>query len=339
LPKALSGADSFKLKFIYIYPFAIGSDSIYILDRGHRWYPIIADKISKIKIKCELPSGFEALSSGIITRKKYYDSKSVFEWETKFPVFKGTLIVFKENVYKEFRCDLTGNIISFYYFPDDSLDVKKIITETGRMMNFCGSYVGEYKYEKLTMIEIPGLEGINIGSGLLMIGSKDLDYLNKGYQDGLLLTLAEQWFGAGVFSKYGGKGFWITSLSLPHYIRMLYLKDTYGLEKFNDALVKPLEKYKEFAGGEKDMALYDVNMPDTPEKAMLLYIKGPYIFHKLHEKMDDDQWRTFVRELYSGYFGKVMPLEDFVSELKKYDKDGSLFEYFNKLITQKGMPE
>jgi len=335
----LSRADSLNIKFSYSYPISITKDSINILDRGHRWYPLIADNISNFKITCDLPLGYDALFPGGTVTKRDYSTKKFYSWETKSPIFKGVLVIFREKMYKEFRRDLTGDIIAFYYFADDSLDIKKIITETGRMMNFCSTNIGPYRFEKLTMIEIPGLDGINICSGLLMIGSNDLKYLNRGYHDGLLLTLAEQWFGAGVFSKFGSKGFWITSLSLPHYIRMLYLKDTYGLEKFDDALVKPLEKYKEFAGGEKDIALYDINMPDTPEKAMLLYIKGPYIFHKLHEKMGDFLWWEFICNLYSAFFGKVMALEDFVTELKRYDSDGSLSEYFSKLIKQKGLPE
>jgi hypothetical protein len=206
-------------------------------------------------------------------------------------------------------------------------------------MNFCSSFIGEYEYERLTLIEIPGLDGISIGSGQIMIGSSDLKHINKGYNDGILLAIAEQWFGAGVFSKFGSKGFWITSLSLPHYIRMLYLKDMYGQEKFNDALIKPLEKYKEFSGTEKDIPIYDIDMPNSLEKGIVLYIKGPYLFYKLHMAMGDEKWKEFIQRLYKDYFGKVMSLNDFINTLRKYEAEGNVTVLFNTMIFNKGLPE
>lgn len=339
LNRNLSEEDSLRIRFQYSYPVSILSDSINILDRGHRWYPMIADQVSIFNLTCQVPSGYDVLFPGTINRRKEYETKSEAEFRTPFPVFKGSLLIFKQGIYKEFRCDLTGTIMTLYYFPDDSLDIKKIITETGRMMNFCRDYVGKYGSDRLTMVEIPGMDGVNISSGMLMIGSNDLKYINKGYHDGLLLALAEQWFGAGVFSKFGSPGFWITSLSLPHYIRMLYLKETYGSEKFYDALIDPLDKYRLFAGTEKDYPIYYIDMPNTPEKAQVLYIKGPYLFYKLNSAMGDEKWKEFIKELYRTYFCKVMTIDDFVMTLRKIDESGKAANLFNDMIIQPGLPE
>jgi hypothetical protein len=83
---------------------------------------------------------------------------------------------------------------------------------------------------------------------------------------------------------------------------MLYLKETYGMEKFNNALLKPLEQYKEFAGTDKDIPLAEIDMPANETKGKILYIKGPYIFYKLHEKMGTELYKADSRGSFSGYF-------------------------------------
>ena len=130
-------------------------------------------------------------------------------------------------------------------------------------------------------------EGINTGSGLIMIGSQSLEMMKQKYYDGLNLTIAQQWIGAGVFAKYGAPGFWFLALSLPHYLRLMYLQQTKGEESFQESLHKPLAKYKEFSGKENDIPIMDIDSPNSREKSIILYGKGPYVISKIKNAMGD----------------------------------------------------
>ena len=119
----------------------------------------------------------------------------------------------------------------------------------------------------------------------------------------------------------------------------MYIRDTRGEEAYKNSLLKPLENYKEFAGKEKDMPLIDVDMPNTKEKGLLLYGKGPFILSKVENKMGIENWRLFLRDLYKTFFGKIMTLNDFENYLSKYDETGNTLVLFEKLINEKGMPK
>ena len=56
-----------------------------------------------------------------------------------------------------------------------------------------------------------------------MVGSTYIDQFKKGHYENLHLSIAAQWIAAGVFFKLFGKGFWFLQLSLPHYLRLMYL--------------------------------------------------------------------------------------------------------------------
>ena len=337
LPQNFKNHADVYIKFQYSFPVNIYTDSINVLDRGHRWYPIIPDNIAPFKLICTIPKGFTSfcvfnLHENIINGTGYEHT-----WQCTYPVFKIPLIIYREYIYSFYDSDFSGKFFGLHYFKNDSLKADTIIQKAKGILNFCNNYIGAFGYHEIKYIEIPGLEGMNIGSGIIMAGANDLKYISNGYYDALYLTCIQQWFGARVFAKYGSPGFWLLSLSLPHYIRMLYIKESQGEEAFNKELTGRMEKYELFAGTEKDVPITDIDYINTQEKGQVLYIKGPYIFYKLHMLMGDEPWHKFIRELYVEYAGKVMSLDDLKSTLKKYDPDDKILEIFNNMITKTGM--
>jgi hypothetical protein len=179
---------------------------------------------------------------------------------------------------------------------------------------------------------------MNIGSGIVEIGSSYIDQMKQGYLDGLRLTIAQQWIGAGIFAKFGEPGFWFLSLSLPHYLRLMYERQSAGEEAFNKDLQGQLDKYKEFAGKENDVAILDIDYPNTREKGLVLYAKGPYVFSLLHKQMGDERWFGFIKLLYMDYRGKILTYDSFRELLSQFD-DGSTIPLLDKLVKEKGLPE
>lgn len=339
LPERYSNVKNIYLMFSYDYPVSIKTENIIVLDRGHRWYPYIPDNIASFTIWCNLPGGY--MSKSISEMEEYIKPGGGYlhTWKCPYPVFKIPLIIYREYLYSVYDSDFSGKFLTLNYIKNDSVKPDIIIQQAKGVLNFCETYIGKCSYPELTFTELPGLQGMNIGSGLIMAGTDDLKYISSGYYDGLYLTCIQQWFGASVFAKYGSPGFWLMSLSLPHYIRMLYIKESSGEEAFNKELTGRMEKYKSFAGTEADIPIVDIDFINTAEKGQVLYIKGPYIFYKLHQLMGDTSWKSFIRELYAEYAGKVMSLDDFKITIKKYDSSGTIIDAFNTMITTSGLPE
>ena len=102
---------------------------------------------------------------------------------------------------------------------------------------------------------------------------------------------------------------------------------------------EPLEKYKEFAGKENDIPIINIDSPNSREKGLILYGKGPFVFSKIHKAMGDKKWLSFLQNLYKSFRGKILTYDEFEKQTSRYDENGSILTLLKKLITQKGIPE
>jgi hypothetical protein len=335
----LSKNTNYDLKFEYSFPVEELNDTLLILDRGHRWYPLIVDQIFTYTLKCNVPEKYNVLSSGNLQEVNDVNGRSIFTWDCNKPVFKLPLIIFNPKNYKRTEIISSENDIGFYSLTIDSLETKNILNEADTILGYFNRTIGRFSRDKLIYFEVSDFQGINVGSGLLTTGSESLELIGKGYRDALILTLAQQWFGAGVFADFNKEGFFFFLISLPHYLRLMYVRDSKGEEAFNNSLLKPLDRYKEFAGKENDVPIIKVSMPDTKEKAIVLYAKGPFVLSKIENEMGRDNWRTFLADIYLAFCGKIMTYDDFKTNMGKYDKSGKVLTLFEKLMNEKGMPE
>ena len=353
IPYQFSGKDSLLLlfesgilpdnrnHFSFEYSFSTNllKDSLVIIDRGHRWYPLILDQVAPFKLTCNVPKGFQVLGAGDLISVKDNEDKTTFVWESKSSVFKLPLIIFNSTRFKELKYDSSGISINFIYLNSDSIEALSVIKEAFKSVKFYSEHIGNYPYKKLTLFEVTEWEGINVGSGLIMIGTQSFEMMKQGYFESLNLTVAQQWIGAGVSAKYGSPGFWFLSLSLPHYLRLMYLRQSQGEESFLKSMNEPLEKYKEFAGKENDIPIINIDSPNSREKGLILYGKGPFVFSKIHKAMGDKKWLSFLQNLYKSFRGKILTYDEFEKQTSRYDENGSILTLLKKLITQKGIPE
>lgn len=331
--------NKYDLRFEYSFPTNFFKDSLGIIDRGHRWYPLILDQVAPFKLTCNVPKGFHVLSAGDLISVQENEVNKTFVWESKSAVFKLPLIIFNQTKFKEVEYDSLGINIDFFYWNADSLEASMIIKEAANSMKFYFEHIGNYPYKKLTLFEVTQWEGVNTGSGLIMIGTQSLEMMKQKYFESLNLTIAQQWIGAGVFAKYGSPGFWFLSISLPHYLRLMYLRQTQGEETFLKSMSEPLEKYREFAEKENDIPIINIDSPNSREKSLVLYGKGPYILSKIHRAMGDEKWLSFLQNLYESFRGKILTYDEFENQISRYDEDGIILALLKKLISEKGMPE
>lgn len=333
-------ANKYLFRFKYSFPTNILNNSPVIIDRGHRWYPLILDQIAAFKLTCNVPKGYNVLAAGDLLSVNNYKDSTTFIWESQSAVFKMPLIIFNPTQFKRAEFDSLGISIEFYYLNADSIEASIIINEAARCINYYAKYIGSYSYKTLTLFEVTRWEGINTGSGLIMIGSQSLEMMKRKYYDGLNLTIAQQWLGAGLFAKYGDTGFWFLALSLPHYLRLMYLRQIQqGEESILESLQEPLVKYKEFAGKENDIPIINIDSPNSREKSLILYGKGPFVLYIIEKKMGNEKWLSFLKNLYKSFRGKILTYTDFEKYISKYDEDGNILALLKQLITQKGMPE
>ena len=339
VPPTLTSSTNLIVDFFYTLPLGESTGGLIVLDRGNRWYPLILDQIVPFKLTATVPQGYTVFSAGDLIGEKDLNKQSQFVWESKIPVFKLPLIMVESKFYHKSSININGKDMVLYSSTVDQETQNKILSETGDAFKFFSWLVGTYPHNDLTLIEIPGMEGANIASGLLMIGSKSFEAFKQDYYDELLLSVACQWMAAGVFFPFGGKGFWFLQLSLPHYLRLMYVKQSQGVIAFTNNLKGGLEAYKKIAGTENEVSILDVDYPNTKEKATAIYGKGPYVIDLVETQMGDENWDKFLKDIYKNFLGKILTYDEFTSYLSKYDPSGKAVALLNKLVSEKGVPE
>ena len=70
-----------------------------------------------------------------------------------------------------------------------------------------------------------------------------------------------------------------------------------------------------------------------------MYAKGPYVLSKVENEIGKNRWLKFLKDLYGYFHGKIMTYNDFNTSLDKHDPNGRVIKLFNKLMTEKGLPE
>ncbi len=325
------------LQILFSYSYPLDNDTVIILDRGHRWYPMIAENIAPFTMQIEIPPQFIAVSAGELTEERDNGTVKYCTFSTNNPVFKIPLIIAPEHYYtvSEKGC---GNIkICSYFITEHSLTlIDSIQTNICSLINYFNSNIGMYHFKRFTIVETPFFEGSNIGSSIITVGTESINSFSSGSRDWLNLTVACQWVSAGVFPRLFCKGFWFLSLSVPHYLRLMYTESEKGEDAFNKELAYLSEKYSSFAGTEKDIPILDIDFPNTKEKGILIYCKGVLTIDRLRKQMGDINWSAFLKELYTEYKGKIIVLDDFVNLINKYDTSGESSKQLMKTLSETG---
>jgi hypothetical protein len=328
-----------RLKFEYSFPAGEYNDTVFITDRGERWYPLIMDQVASFRLTCKVSNGMKVLSAGNLIGEKTEGDTVLFMWESELPVFKLPLIVFNPLKFEKSNIKAGETAISLYTFPEDTAGTSSLLIQAAGAVDYFNSLLGQYPYKNITLIEVNDFNGVNIGSGLLMVGAESLNGIRKGYYNFLLMPLAAEWFGAGVFAKYIEPGFFFLNISLPHYLRLMYIRHSEGEKAFEKSLLKSLENYKKFAGKENDIPVIDIDYPNTREKGLILYAKGPYILSRVEKELGSSAWKDFIYNLYNLYCGKILTYQNFKEMLSHYDKDGKTVRNFDKMMSEKGLPQ
>jgi hypothetical protein len=316
VPPSLLTSPHLILDFFYSLPLGESIGSLIVLGRGNRWYPLIMDQIVPFKLTATVPKGYTVFSAGDLVGEKDLKRQSQFVWESKIPVFKLPLVLAQPKFYNKSAIDVDGKDVILYSCTPVGDSVRKILFSAGHALKYYSEQIGPYPYADLTMI------------GFM-----------QGYPEGLLLSVACQWMAAGVFFPFLGKGFWFLQLSLPHYLRLMYVRQSQGVLDFIKELNGGLEAYKKVAGTENEVSILDVDYLNTKEKAATIYGKGPYVIDLVIKQMGGENWDKFLKDIYKNFLGKILTYDDFVSYLSKYDQSGKAVALLNKLVSEKGVPK
>ena len=207
-PPSLINEQKFFLDFYYTYPIGKTADAPLLIDRGHRWYPMIMDNIAKLYMTVTAPGDYEIFSAGDMTSMTRTTDSVRSVWETAFPVFKIPLVMAKRGYYKELVKEIFGDKeLSLLYTGTDSVVAQSIIDEVGRASEYYSEYIGEYGHNSLRLLEVPQFPGVNIGTGMILLARMRLKRSKQETKRELIWRLPINGWGREFLENSRVKGF------------------------------------------------------------------------------------------------------------------------------------
>jgi len=338
LNESIKNLQNFILKFDYDYP--TGEDTVILLDRGYRWYPLIAENIETFKMSIEVPSNYMALTAGDFVKETTAHREKHYYFESTRNVFKIPLIIAPENYYSVNELDCSSTYIYLYSIASNNYkELDSINIDICSLIKYFNKTIGEYPYRRFSLVETSAFQGSNLGSSIVTAGSDNIKYFLSGFKEWLNMDVASQWICAGIFPKLFCKGFWFMSISFPHYLRLMYIRDTKGEDDFEKALNSLKGKYEKVSGSGNDIPVMDIDYPNTKEKGLALYAKGVLIIDKLRDDLGSENWIKFLRYFYEEYRGKTITLDTLTDSINKFDQTGECSNHLLEMLSGKGMPE
>jgi hypothetical protein len=333
-------ADTVRLAFDYSVPLTPDDSVLILLDRGHRWYPMIPDNVVSTELTVQVPKEYAAVACGDLISVDSSQADATYRWRSAIPIFKNALVLYRRNTFKGSMSPHSGEgLVRLLTCTLSESERAEVVRHTSDVLHFACSTIGPYPHAAYTIIEIPGMDGSDVGSGLVMVGSEPLKAVAGGETEPLDLITLQQWFGAGVFGKFLAPGFWFFCISVPHFERMLYVRQSSGNDVFEKQLSARYEKYKEIAGSAGDMPLLTIDYPNTREKGLVCYAKGPYVLNQVRLALGDSLWTQFAATLFAKGKGKVVTFDEFDRLLGTIDASGKAREKLERGLKETGLVE
>ncbi|MFZ1685335.1 MAG: hypothetical protein WAU88_14560 [Candidatus Zixiibacteriota bacterium] len=328
------------LRFVYAVPLAAEDSVLILLDRGHRWYPMIPDNVVSTELKVQVPKEFGVVACGDLVAVDSLQAEATYRWKSAIPIFKNALVLYRRDRFVDALAPHSGEgLVRLISSTLSDSERAAVIKHTSDVLHFACSTIGPYPHTAYTVLEIPGMDGSDVGSGLVMVGSEPLKAVARGETEALDLVTIQQWLGAGAFGQFLAPGFWFFCISIPHYERMLYVRQISGSDLFERQLTARYQKYKEVAGSAGDAALLTIDYPNTREKGLVCYAKGPYVLNQVRLALGDSLWTQFAATLYATGKGKVVTYGEFVGLLGRFDASGKAREKLERGLTETGPVE
>lgn len=332
LGKELKSKNKFQIIFNYTLTKDTLSNGSIIL---YEWYPLIKDNITKWKVQFNIPTDYMVfLSAGYKYEviNEFRSSDNLITVKQALP--RLTLLMIKSNKYIHYAEKINELGLDYYFFSKDSSVINRIISETKNSLTFYNGLIGQCPYEHLNFIEIPDEQYVNSQPGMVLIGSLFIDYFNEGFNDWMAHETAHQWFGSGAQAKYGERGNSCVFEPLAEYLKLMYLEHEFGEDTLNSRLKNIIYEYSSsIYQTEKDIPIIDGGAK------RVVYLKGPYIMHKVRKSIGDSNWIQLLQNTYNSYKGIFFTYKDFCESLSRYDSNGVLVNKFKDWMEHAAMPE
>lgn len=297
------------------------------------WYPYAADNLSTWKVKVKIPAGYSFFSPGDTQTNNIDGNFNLMKIIQSKPILQFPFLIAKSDAYKSKTIQMADVKLNFYFLDTSEPFNDTLVNIITGSFSYFNSLLGNYRYDKLDIVEAPGMEYINSQPSVIFAGSIFISKFSNGLNRWPAHETAHQWIGSALFSSKKDNRRTVIFEPMAEYLNLMYMESRYGKDTL-EAVLKNLKS--EFTG---EIENTDMDIPlISAGSSRVIYVKGPVIMHLLREMTGIDNWNSFLKTIYSYFTGRLFTYQDFIECLKLFDKDNTILTNLDKWVTSKGLP-
>lgn len=298
----------------------VSANGVY-LDGNAAWYPVTGETIGSAHLQVEVPTGWQALSTG---RREMQNG--TVRWISDRP--QDDLYLLAGPYIRHVRH--SGDIdLSVWLLQDDPVLAERYLSLMGDYIGHYSKLIGPYPYAKFAVVENRWPTGLGMPS-FTLLGSQVLRLPFIPYTS-LPHEILHNWWGNGVWVDYS-KGNW--SEGLTAYLADHWMKERQG--KGAQYRLKALQRYSNYAARGRDMPLLDFVSRHDEASQSVGYSKSLMYFHMLRRALGDAAFDAGLRRLWQQYRFRRIGFEQAVRAIIGERQD--LLARFLPLLASKGAP-
>ena len=307
-------------------------------NRARHWFPSIDHPSDKASVSFEItvPAGYEVVANGNTTKTTTLGGRSTYFFEEINPIPTYCMVVGVCDFSIHPEVTPTDVPLTYYTFPEDSLQAVLGFARAVDMVQFYDSLVGPYPYSKLALVQSSTrFGGMENASAIFFPEDSPLFAVGDAGEVTLAHEIAHQWFGDAI-TQSDWSELWLSE-GFATYFSFLYFEAKDGTARFDELLTAARNRYEKQSS--KSRPVIDTGYAALADLLNVEnYQKGALFLHALRIRIGDEAWFSGIRRYYKGFKHGNATTADF-EQIMSEASDTDLKPFFDRWLTKPGIPE
>ena len=284
-------------------------------DKARNWLPTI-DHVSD-KATCEFlvtaPAHYQVVSNGrLVEETDLPGDRRLTHWRESVPLAPWLYMLGVARFAVQQVDEYEGRPIQTWVYPQDrDTGFRDFASPTRQVLEFFGSRIGPFAYEKLANVQSRAVSGgmeaataISYGENLVT-GDRGARLRNV-----VIHELAHQWWGDAVTER-DWDDVWLSE-GFATYFTLLFIEHADGRDAFLAGLADSQDRVRAFDEKNPDYRIVHDDLADMRQVTTgQIYQKGSWTLHMLRGMVGDEVFWAGIRAYYRRYRGANASTDDF----------------------------
>lgn len=292
--------------------------------RGLSFY----DGFSNYSVNVSVPTGYNVIGSGIANVIEN-NNERIFSFNGN--VIRDFAFVFGKDLKNKSLILDNGINLNFYYYSDE-IDPEPIIQRAKECVEFITQKLGSYPYNEINFVETELYNDMCVNYPQVIF--MDTNYIKDGeFQEDFCYTIAQQWIYNVIGADKVYEAWLCDGLAC-------YLKDLMNNGDDFDSFIS--NRVDDFNKNLESLEIKKMNTPIQEFKTEKNYryienFKAEMMFYSLYKKIGNDDFQTFLKNLYSNYLFQGINKHKVIDAAKEYYSDSE--QFFKEWTEGESLPE